>query len=342
MMTDYAFFTQGSDRWGKDLTSLLGHLTICPPVQQFHISSITQLELSSLTSLKAWEEKKKAHNDITFLLVLAEEEATGGRRYGLLTICMNPCKPRVHSTEEVVRELTTWVSSGPNWPYALVWLNKDTCHAPLPKVGHLGILPQGGTNMTTCLRISQLEVYQLLISGLQVTYPVGLNGHEDSIITSLAKSLANDISLMGGGSVYLDINIPQPMAEELGQKALPLGESSTVIIATPLKTTPSKLEREVSMTVEVRSLLSWVMLDTSGYGSGNLTPKRPSPVVILTPPPHNLRDLPKPVDTSSQVSALDDVEMVEASLGEVPTTISPIPATPRSRGITPSADAGQF
>ena len=78
--------------------------------------------------------------------------------------------------EEAVRELTTWVSSGPNWPYVLVQLHKDTCHATLPKEGHLGILPQGGAEMTVCRRISQLEVCQLLVSGLQVAYPVGLNG----------------------------------------------------------------------------------------------------------------------------------------------------------------------
>ena len=77
------------------------------------------------------------------------------------------------------------------------------------------------------------------------------------------------------------------------------------------------------MTMEVRSLLSQVMLDMSGHGSGNLTPRRPNPVVVLTPPPHKLKELPKAVDTSSQVSALDDVEMAEASLEGVPTTISP-------------------
>ena len=49
--------------------------------------------------------------------------------------------------------------------------------------------------MTACRRISQLEVYQLLISGLQVAYLVGLNGHEDPVITSLPESLANGISL---------------------------------------------------------------------------------------------------------------------------------------------------
>ena len=227
-MTDFAFFSQGSDRWGKEMALLWGNLTICPPLQQFYIPSITPVELSSLTSLKAWGEKQKIHHDIAFLLILAEEEATGDRRYGLLTIWVNPCQARVHSMEEAVRELTTWVSSGPNWPYALGWLHEDTCHAPLPKKGHLGILPQGGAKMTACGRISQLEVCQLLISGLQVAYPVGLNGCEEPIITSLPESLANSISLTGGESIYLEIDIPQSMADEWDRKALPIGKCSTL------------------------------------------------------------------------------------------------------------------
>ena len=340
MMTDYAFFSLGSDRWGKDLTPLWGCLTFCSPLQQFHIPSITQSELSSLTSLKAWGEKQKVHHDIAYLLVLAEEETTGDRRYGLSTVWVNPCQARVCSMEEVDRELTAWVSSGPDWPYALVQLNKDTHHVPLPKKGNLGVLPQGEADKTACRRINQLEVCQLLASGLQVAYPVGLNGCKDPIIISLPKSLASGISLTGGKSVYQEINIPQPMAKELDWKALPLGGCSTIIISSLLKTTPPKLEREVSMTMEVRSLLSWAILGTSGHRPGNSTPKRPNPVVILTPPPHKLKDLPKLVDTSSQVSAQDDVEMVDASLGEVPTTISPIAVAPRSRSNTPPADVG--
>ena len=107
-----------------------------------------------------------------------------------------------------VMELTTWVSSGPDWPYDLVQLHKDTCHVPLPKEGHLGILPQRGAEMTACGRISQLEVYQLLVSGLQVTYSVGLNGCEEPIIISLPESLANGI--IREESVYLEIDIPHP------------------------------------------------------------------------------------------------------------------------------------
>ena len=58
MMADYAFFLQGSDRWGKDLALLWGCLNICLSLQQFHIMSITQSELSSLTSLRLGLEGK--------------------------------------------------------------------------------------------------------------------------------------------------------------------------------------------------------------------------------------------------------------------------------------------
>ena len=116
--------------------------------------------------------------------------------------------------EEAVRELTTWVSSGSNCPYALVQLHKDTHHVPLPKEGHLGSLPQGGDEMTVCRRISQLEACQLLVSSPQVAYPIELNGCEEPIIASLPESLANGISLTGGESIYLEIDIPKPMAEE--------------------------------------------------------------------------------------------------------------------------------
>ena len=165
-------------------------------------------------------DKEKFCNDIAFLLVSAKEEATGDRKYGLSTIWVNPCQARVCSMEEVVKELAAWVSSGSIWPYALVQLNEDTCHVPLPKEGHLGVLPEGGTNSTACRRISQQDVHQLLISGLWVTYLVGLNGCEDPIITSLSESLANGISLTGGGPIYLEVDIPQPMAEEPDQEGI--------------------------------------------------------------------------------------------------------------------------
>ena len=87
--------------------------------------------------------------------------------------------------------------------------------------------------MTACRRIIQVEVHQLLVSGLQITYPIGLNGHEEPVITSLPESLANGIRLTGGKSIYLEIVIPQSLAEEPDWKALSIGECSTIIIASP-------------------------------------------------------------------------------------------------------------
>ena len=80
-------------------------------------------------------EKQKVHQNIAYLLVLAEEEATQDRNYGLLTNWVNPCQARVHSIQEAYRELIAWISSGPNWPYTLVQLNKDNAMYHLPKEG---------------------------------------------------------------------------------------------------------------------------------------------------------------------------------------------------------------
>ena len=196
------------------------------------------MELSSLNVLKAWGERQKSHHNIVFLLVLAREEATGDRNYGLSTIWVTPSQARVPSMEKVVGKLSTWISSGPDWPYALVWLHEGTHHAPLPKEGHLGILPQRGAEVTPCRQISQLEVCQLLVTSTQVAYPIGLNGCKEPIIISLPEPLANGISLTTGKPVYLEIDILPSLAEEPDQKVLPIGKVSTIVIASPHKSTP--------------------------------------------------------------------------------------------------------
>ena len=87
--------------------------------------------------------------------------------------------------------------------------------------------------------------------------------------------------------------------------------------------------------MEVRNLLSWAVLETSGCRSKNLTPRRPTPVVIPMPLPQKSKELLQPVDTLSQVSA----EMAEGSLEGITTSISPTAAASRLRSITPPVDA---
>ena len=127
--------------------------------------------------------------------------------------------------EEVVGKLTACASHGPDWPYALVQLHKGTHHVPLPKEGHLGILPQRGVESVPCGKISQMEVCRLLISGPQVIYPMGLNGCDEPIITNLPEPLASGLSLTASEPVYLEMDIPPPPVEELDLKVLSLARS---------------------------------------------------------------------------------------------------------------------
>ena len=123
---------------------LWGNISICPLLHQFQLPCHSQAELSSLNDLKAWGEGQKLHHDITFLLVWAEEEVTGARNYGLLSVLVNPSQARVPSMEEAVGKLTACASSGPNWPYALVQLHEGTCHVPLPKEDTWASYPSEG------------------------------------------------------------------------------------------------------------------------------------------------------------------------------------------------------
>ena len=126
-------------------------------------------------------------------------------------------------------------------------------------------------------------------------------------------------------------------------KVQPLSShSSPIQVPSPVRAPLPKAEREVSMTKEVRKLLSWAALDMSGQASGNSTPKRLNPIVVLTLPSPKLGDFPRLVDTSSQVSVLDDAKMGDASLEETPTAISPTVKTPGPSAGIPPADVGHL
>ena len=128
--------------------------------------------------------------------------------------------------EEAVVKVAACPSSGTDWPYALAQLYKGSCHAPFPKGKHLGILPQGKAEETSCGWISQLDICQLLSASLQVVYPSGLNRHDEPIITTLPELLSSSISIIASEHPYLEIDIPPK--EESNTKALPIGEASII------------------------------------------------------------------------------------------------------------------
>ena len=184
-MSDYTFFSNDPGCWGKSYHSLRGHHNICLLLQQFHITQVTQSEITSLTHLKAWGDNKRFCSDVAFLLVLPKEGVTAERVYGLAMVWIHPYQARVSALGATAKQLTQLASTGANWPYAMVQLNGDACHVPLPKEGHLSVLAEEHTSPVPYRRIQQLEVCQLLSSGFQVVYPEGLNGCQVPVITTL-------------------------------------------------------------------------------------------------------------------------------------------------------------
>ena len=69
-MSDYAFFSKDPSQMGESYQSLWGHHDIFPLLEWFHVTSVTQSELSFLTSLKAWGDPEKFQSDVAFLLIL--------------------------------------------------------------------------------------------------------------------------------------------------------------------------------------------------------------------------------------------------------------------------------
>ena len=135
MMSNYAFFSKDLGCWGKSYQSLWGCYDMCPLLEWFHITHMTQSELAALTHLKVWGDAKKFHSDVTFLLVLPTEVAAEERVYGLSMVLMHPYQARVSTIDDAAKQLTQLTSTGPNWPCALVWLSGDTHHVPLPTAG---------------------------------------------------------------------------------------------------------------------------------------------------------------------------------------------------------------
>ena len=189
------------------MASLWGNLNICPCLYQLELPCHSQVELFSIHILKVWGNVQKPHCNIAYLLVQTEN-AIKARYYGISLVWVNPNQVRADTMEEVVEKLTACPSSGTNWPYTLAQLYEGPCHTPLPKDKHLSILPEGKAEETPCGQISQLEVCQLLATDPQVIYPIGLNGHDEPIITTLPELLDSSISLIASEHIYLEIDIP--------------------------------------------------------------------------------------------------------------------------------------
>ena len=306
----------------------VGNFNVCPCLDHLDLPCHSPAELFSVSSFKVWGNIQEPCHDITYLLVCIEN-TTEDRHYSVSLVWVNPNQARASTMEEAVEMLTACPSSGTDWPYTLAQLYEGSHHAPLPKDKHLVILPQGLVEETSCGWINQLDACQLLSAGPQVVHPIGLNGHDEPIITTLPEPLSSGISVIASKHLYLGINIP-PM-EESDNKAPPIGEASTILITSPCKS-PPKLEG--SMTAEVNDPLFQAVTEASSCESEHSSPGKITTVAVIMSPPQKSEVSLQPVDTSSQAS----IKEAEASLEDLPTNISPIATAYSSRSVSPAVD----
>ena len=86
--------------------------------------------------------------------------------------------------------------------------------------------------------------------------------------------------------------------------------------------------------MEVSNLLSQAVLEACSCGTEHSPPRRPTPAVVPMTPPQKPEGPLWPVDTSSQAS----IKEAEASLEDIPASISPIAAISRTGSVTPPVD----
>ena len=330
MMTEYTFFARKAERWGKDMMSLWGSLNICPCLNYLELLCHSSGELLSISSLKIWGDIQEPHNDIAYLLVCTGD-ALEAQNYGVSLVWINPNQVQASTMEEVVGTLSAYISSGPDWPYALVQLYEGSSHTPLPKDKHLGILPHQKVEESPYGQISQLKVCQLLSTRPQVVHPVGLNGGGEPVMVTLPEPLSSGASVTANKHPYMRIDIPPPPLEEPECTTLPVDEAYT-IPATNSPQTPPK--PRVSIAAEVNDLLTQAMADESSCKSNHSPIGKVATVEAVASPPQKSEASPRLVDTSSQVS----MEEAEASLEGLPPTspLSPLPAAAVS--ASPSVD----
>ena len=101
------------------------------------------------------------HNNMAYLLVQTGDTLEAWD-YGISLVWIHPNQVLAPTMEEAVGTLSTYISSRPDWSYALVQLYEGSSHTPLPKDKHLGILPQGKVEESSYGQISQLKFCQLL------------------------------------------------------------------------------------------------------------------------------------------------------------------------------------
>ena len=299
-MSEFKFFKGRADRWGDSMRALWGSLEICPPTDHTDLPCHMAGELLSIGHLKVWGDAQKLHLGMAYFLVRADGTSEAGN-YGLAIVWIDSHQARMVLMGEALEALSSHTPEGSDWPYILIQSYKGTNHMPLPKDGHVCVLPQGEVGNLSG-QISQLKICQLLSAGPSVVFPMELNQGDQSVTIDLLESLHMGSSVITDEYPYIEVNIPTLVPKEQGNANSPLGEKCNTATADQPKTS---WKPRITLTAEVNNLISWGMTDNYDWELEHSTKVEvPSPEVVTSSP--SKRE--KPVlllDTHSQTSVAE-------------------------------------
>ena len=314
-MSEFKFFKGRADRWGDSMRALWGSLEICPPTDHIDLPHHMAGELLSIGHLKVWGDAQKLHLGMDYFLVRADDSSEAGN-YGLAIVWIDSCQARMVSMGEALEALSSHTPEGSDWPYVLIQSYEGTNHMPLPKDGHICVLPQGEVGNLSG-QISQIKIHQLLSAGPSVVFPMELNQGDQSVTIDLPESLHMGSSVINDEYPYIEVNIPTLVPKEQGNANSPLGKKCNTATANQPKTS---WKPRITLTAEVKDLIGRGMTDDYDRESEHSTKAEvPSPEAVTLSP--SKRE--KPVlllDTHSQTSAAETEASGESNpAGALPT-----------------------
>ena len=74
-------------------------------------------------------------------LLVHTRDTLEAQDYGVSLVWISPNQVQAPTMDEAVGTLSAYITSRPDWPYALAQLYEGSSHTPLPRDKHLGILP---------------------------------------------------------------------------------------------------------------------------------------------------------------------------------------------------------
>ena len=320
-MSEFEFFKGRADRWGDSMRALWGSLEICPPTDHIDLPCHMAGELFSIGHLKVWGDAQKLHLGMAYFLVWADDTSEAGN-YGLAIVWTDSHQARMVLMGEALEALSSHTPEGSDWPYILIQLYEGTNHMPLPKDGHICVLPQGEAESPSG-QISQLKICQAISC-----FPMELNWGNQSVTIDLPESLHMGSSVIAGEYPYIQVNIPTLVPKEQGNANSPLGEKCDIATADQPKTS---WKPRITLLAEVNGLIGQGMTDNYDQELEHSAMVEVPSTEAVTPSPSKREKPVLLLDTHSQTSVAE----TEASMESNPAGTLPMAAVHSSHSSSP-------